>query len=141
MTAREYLQQYGEAVRNSERLKREYITELELIDAVGSTLGGDGLPHGNGISRKTEDKAIRLAEKAAALRDARIEAIRIRQEIFETIQSVPGAKGEVLYERYIKLKSWDEIAEAVGYTKRHARNIHDEALTYVEDFLLFPPCE
>lgn len=141
MTAKEYLQQYGEAVRNAERLKREYIRELELIDAVGSTLGGDGLPHGNGISRKTEDKAIRLAEKAAALRDARIEAIRIRQEIFETIQSVPGAKGEVLYERYIELKSWDEISEAVGYTKRHARNIHDEALAYVEDFLLFPLCE
>ena len=147
MTAKEYLQQYGEAVRVAERLKTEYDQELLKIDAVRSTLGGDGTPHGTGISRATEDKAIRLADKALELKDAELDAIRIRQEVFDLIRTVPGEKGDVLYERYInlvedketgrlRLKTWDEVAEAVKYSKRHARNLHDEALDIVQHFLL-----
>lgn len=138
MNAKEYLQQYGEAVRIAERLKKEYDHELLKIDSVRSTLGGDGTPHGGGISKSTEDKAIRLADKALELKDAEFEAIRIRQEVFSMINRIPGKKSDVLYERYINLKSWDEVAAAVGYSKRHARNLHSEALDDVKHFLLFP---
>lgn len=147
MTAKEYLLQYDEAVRVAERLKTEYDQELLKIDAVRSTLGGDGTPHRTGISRATEDKAIRLADKALKLKDAELEAIRIRQEVFDLIRTVPGEKGDVLYERYInlvedketgrlRLKTWDEVAEAVKYSKRHAQNLHDAALEVVQHFIL-----
>ena len=132
MTAKEYLQQYGEAVRVAERLKTEYDQELLKIDAVRSTLGGDGTPHGTGISRATEDKAIRLADKALELKDAELEAVRIRQEVFDLIRTVPGEKGDVLYERYINLKSWGEVAAAVGYSERHVYNLHREGLADVD---------
>ena len=136
MTAKEFLQQYGEAVRIAERIKTEYDQERDLIDSVRSALGGDGVPHGGGISKATENKAIRLADKALELKDAELEAIRIRQKVFDVIRTVPGEKGDVLYERYINLKSWDEVADSVGYSKRHARNLHDEAIDIVQHFLL-----
>lgn len=136
MTAKEFLQQYGEAVRIAERIKTEYDQERDLIDSVRSALGGDGVPHGGGISKATENKAIKLADKALELKDAELEAIRIRQKVFDVIKTVPGEKGDVLYERYINLKSWDEVADSVGYSKRHARNLHDEALDIVQHFLL-----
>ena len=136
MTAKEFLQQYGEAVRIAERIKTEYDQERDLIDSVRSALGGDGVPHGGGISKATENKAIKLADKALELKDAELEAIRIRQKVFDVIRTVPGEKGDVLYERYINLKSWDEVADSVGYSKRHARNLHDEALDIVQHFLL-----
>lgn len=136
MTAKEYLQQYGEAVRQAERLQIEYDRERDLIDSIRSALGGDGTPHGGGISKATENKAIKLADKALELKDAELEAIRIRQKVFDVIRTVPGEKGDVLYERYINLKSWDEVANSVGYSKRHARNLHDEALEVVNHFLL-----
>ena len=136
MTAKEFLQQYGEAVRIAERIKTEYDQEQDLIDSVRSALGGDGVPHGGGISKATENKAIKLADKALELKDAELEAIRIRQKVFDVIRTVPGEKGDVLYERYINLKSWDEVANSVGYSKRHARNLHDEALEVVNHFLL-----
>lgn len=132
MTAKEYLQQYGEAVRIAERLKTEYDQELLKIDAVRSTLGGDGTPHGTGISRATEDKAIRLADKALELKDAELEAVRIRQEVFDLIRTVPGEKGDVLYERYINLKSWGEVAAAVGYSKSRTHDLHNEALDMIK---------
>lgn len=136
MTAKEFLQQYGEAVRIAERIKTEYDQERDLIDSVRSALGGDGVPHGGGISKATENKAIKLADKALELKDAELEAIRIRQKVFDVIRTVPGEKGDVLYERYINLKSWDEVADSVGYSKRHARNLHDEAIDIVQHFLL-----
>ena len=136
MTAKEFLQQYGEAVRIAERIKTEYDQEQDLIDSVRSALGGDGTPHGGGISKATENKAIKLADKALELKDAELEAIRIRQKVFDVIRTVPGEKGDVLYERYINLKSWDEVANSVGYSKRHARNLHDEAIDIVQHFLL-----
>jgi len=136
MTAKEFLQQYGEAVRIAERIKTEYDQEQDLIDSVRSALGGDGVPHGGGISKATENKAIKLADKALELKDAELEAIRIRQKVFDVIRTVPGEKGDVLYERYINLKSWDKVADSVGYSKRHARNLHDEAIDIVQHFLL-----
>lgn len=136
MTAKEFLQQYGEAVRIAERVKTEYDQEQDLIDSVRSALGGDGTPHGGGISKAIENKAIKLADKALELKDAELEAISIRQKVFDVIRTVPGEKGDVLYERYINLKSWDEVADSVGYSKRHARNLHDEAIDIVQHFLL-----
>jgi DNA-directed RNA polymerase specialized sigma subunit len=132
MTVRKYLEQYGEAVRIAERLKTEYDQELLEIDNVRSTLGGDGTPHGTGISRATEDKAIRLADKALELKDAELEAVRIRQEVFDSIRRIQGTKGDILYEKYINLKSWDEVADTVGYSKRHVQRLHDEALPQVQ---------
>ena len=65
MRAKDYLKQYEDLNRIAQRCKTEYDLEIEKIDAIGSTLAGDpGMPHGTGISRKTEDKAIRLADKA-----------------------------------------------------------------------------
>lgn len=136
MTAKEFLQQYGEAVRIAERIKTEYDKEQDLIDSVRSALGGDGVPHGGRISKETENKAIKLADKVLELKDAELEAISIRQKVFDVIRTVPGEKGDVLYERYINLKSWDEVADSVGYSKRHARNLHDEAIDIVQHFLL-----
>lgn len=147
MTAKEYLQQYAEAVRVAERLKFEYAKELDLIDAVRSVSDNDGMPHGSGISKQTEEKAIRLADKALDYQSAQLDAIRVRQKVFDVINEVPGEKGAVLYERYInlvedketgrlRLKTWDEVANAVKYSKRHARNLHDEALEVVKHFLL-----
>ena len=136
MTAKEFLQQYGEAVRIAERIKTEYDQEQDIIDSVRSALGGDGTLHGGGISKATENKAIKLADKALELKDAELEAISIRQKVFDVIRTVPGEKGDVLYERQINLKSWDEVADSVGYSKRHARNLHDEAIDIVQNFLL-----
>ena len=132
MTAKEYLQQYAEAVRAVRRLQFEYQEELYLIDNVRSTLGGDGTPRSNAISKSVEEKAIRLADKALELKQAELDAIRIRQEVFDAISEIPEEKGDVLYERYINLKSWSEVAKAVGYSKSRTHDIHNEALQLVK---------
>ncbi len=135
MTAKEYLKQYEEAERIVQRLKTEYIQESEQVDSIRSALGGDGTPRGSGISKVTENRAIKLAEKAQALKDAEADALEIRQEIFKTINSISGEEGAVLYEKYINLHSWDGVADAVGFSKRHVQRIHEKALDLVKDVI------
>ena len=131
MTAKEYLNRYKEAERDVQRLKKEYKEELEKIDSIQSGLG-DGSPHGTGISKKVEMQALRLVDKALDCQQAIIDAIQIRQEIFDTVQKLTGAKKDVIYERYIQLKTWSSIAEDLHYAPRQIYYIHRAALEDIE---------
>ncbi len=127
LTSREYLKQYEEAERLVRRLENEYQEETEKIDSIRSSVG-DGTPHGGAISKTVEIQAMRLAEKALEWKQAELDAVRIRQEVVNVINQIPGEQGDVLYERYINLKRWDDVAEAVGYSVRQTHRIHQAAL-------------
>lgn len=131
MRAKEYLRQYEYANRKAERLKAEYEAELELVDSVRSTLGGDGMPHGSGVSKPVEDRAIRLADKAMCWKVAQLDALEKRQEVFELIHGIEGIEGDVLYEKYIKLRTWEDIADTLHYSVRGVQYAHGRALLIV----------
>lgn len=135
MTAREYLQQYRDADRLAKRLEREYTKEREMIDAVRSTADIDGLPHGNGIKKPVEDRAVRLADKAAEWKIAQLDALHVRQEIFETINKVGGDEAEVLVARYVDLLTWKEVERAVGWSWPKVRDFHRSGLKKIETLL------
>ena len=128
MTAREYLDQYRNADRLVQRLRYEYERELELIDTIKSTADIDDLPRGKRVSKLVEDKAIRLSDKAMELKIAELEALHIRQEIFETILSVGGDESDVLIERYINLKTWTDVCVSVHWSWYKVHELHQSAI-------------
>lgn len=132
MTAKDFLRQYEYAVKRIRRLEEEYEAETLLIDAVRSVSDNDGMPHGSGISKPTEEKAVRLADKKLRLTKARLEAIEIRQRLFDFVDQIDGDEGEVLYRRYVKLELWREVAAEMDYTERAVFQIHARALRIVE---------
>ncbi len=136
MKAKEYLRQYEELNRKALRYKSEYETESEKIDAIGSTLSSDaGMPHGTGISRRTEDKAIRLADAALKWKTAELEAIGKRQEIFDLIAGISGVEGDILYERYINLHKWEEVCVLIHMSWNGTHRAHRRALAIVQELL------
>ena len=135
MTAKEYLKQYQYAVDRVRRYEEEYENESLLIDSIRSASDNDGMPHGSGVSKPTEDKAIRLADRALRLTEARLEAIRIRQEVFDLIDSIDGIEGDVLYQRYVNLHKWEEICVLLHYSWQGIHLIHRRALAIVESRL------
>jgi DNA-directed RNA polymerase specialized sigma subunit len=132
MKAKKFLKQYEYAKQRAEKCKRTYELEMERIDAIGSTLAGDGTPHGSGISRKTEDKAIRLADKAQQWLDAEEEAQTKLEAIAELVCSIDGIEGQVLYQRYINLLTWEQVAETLCYSLPGVFNVHQRALEIVD---------
>ena len=136
MTAKEFLKQYEYAAARATQRRRVYELEVERIDAIGSTLSNDpGMPHGTGISRKTEDKAIKLADAAQEWRKAEAEAVAALERVYQLIDSIPGVEGKVLYERYINLRTWENVAEELHYSLPGVFNVHQRALLIVEEKL------
>lgn len=135
MTAKEYLKQYERAVKRAQRYRQQYEEESALIDAVRSLSDNDGMPHGSGISKPTEEKAIRLADRRMRLIRAELEAIRIKQDLFDFIDSIEGIEGDVLYHRYIRLLKWEEVCLIVHYSWPNTMRIHRRALERVQKII------
>ena len=133
MTAKEYLRQYEELTKRAELLRAEYEEEKESIDAIRSSVG-DGTPHGGSVSKLVEIRALKLIDKALELKQAELDAIQSRQEIYDFIRNIPGVKGRILNWRYVKLvTNWDQIGDEVGYSGRHARRLHGEILRELDE--------
>lgn len=135
MTAIEFLEQYKEAQQIANRLKAEYEKESEILDSITSPLGSDGMPRSGKISQSTERKAVKLAEKLTEYEEAQLDALRIKRDVFRVVNMVPGDSGDVLYERYIKLSSWRQIADNLGYSERQCYNLRNEGLDVVKELI------
>ena len=132
MTAREFLNQYREADRIARRLRAEYERELELIDAIKSTSDIDGLPRGKQLSKVVEDRAVRLADKAAEWKIAELDALHLRQEVFDVVNRIEGVPGEVLFLRYVQLRPWREICSVIPMSWSNVRRHHERGLSEIE---------
>ena len=135
MTAKEYLEQYGDAVRYEAQVREEYREQIEQIDNIRSSLGGDGLPRSHDIRREVEEKAVELAEKAQELKEAEIWAVSTRQQIYRAIEAVPGIPREVLIERYVHLKKWEDVARAVNYSVSHTHVLEQRGLEFIQNMI------
>lgn len=133
MTAKEFLRRYEYADLRAKRYEDEYKLEHELIGSI--SINYDGMPHGNGISRKTENDALKLAEKAERCVTARLDAIRVRQEVFDLISDIDGFEGEILYQRYIKLLKWEAVCIVVHLSWYAVHDHHKKALAIVQNRL------
>lgn len=132
MKAIQFLRQYKEADRVVRRLRSEYEIECELIDAIRSTSDIDGMPHGNGIKKTVEDRAVRLADKAAELKIAELEALHQRQVVFDAIVNVKGVEGDILFMRYIELMTWRDVCQKIPMAWSNVRRHHMNALAEIE---------
>ena len=130
MTAKEYLRRYEYADLRAKRYEEEYRLEHELIGSI--SINYDGMPHGTGITRKTENEALRLAEKAERCVEARLDAIRIRQEVFDFISDIDDYEGEILFQRYVNLLKWEEVCVAVHLSWYAVHDHHRKALAIVQ---------
>lgn len=135
LKAKDYMDKYGDACRRVRQCEEQLARENLNVDAIRSASDNDGMPHGRNISRPTEDKAIRLVDKGMNLFDARDEARRIQREIFEVAYQVGGVEGDVLIERYIKLKDWRDVYKAVNYAESQAHRYHRAGLDKVADII------
>lgn len=135
MTAERYLRQYEWALKMIRRCEKEYEEERLMIDAVRSPSDNDGMPHGTGTSNPTADKVEHIMAAAERLFDAKLEAIRIRQEIFDTIVSIGGLEADVLLERYVYLNKWEDVCLAVNYTWPTVRLAWHRGLDKVQEII------
>lgn len=60
-----------------------------------------------------------------------MEAVEIRQRVFDVVIQVKGFPGNVLFERYICLEHWDAICNKLGKSWNTIHNYHRTGLEAV----------
>lgn len=138
MTAKEYLMQYKKLSTKIKLLEEDIISLTATIGSVPVPKDKD-MPRMRNTSNTTEDKLVKLIDLKKDREEAVIKARLKAVEISETIMSLadtddPDASTymKLLYDRYILLMPWNEVAEAISYNENYARgDLHGRALKAV----------
>lgn len=106
----------------------------EQMDSL--TIDLDGMPRGTAVSDKTGELATQLADYEEKLIDARSNAWSIRMNVVNTIGKLTDSTySQLLYKRYIELKTWERIAAELNYSYMHITRLHGYALAEIENVL------
>lgn len=128
MTAKEYL----DNIRSIER--RLKTKESELVKLQRDIVCLQAIDYS--VERISGTKSSDISDKVAklyalkAIVDAEWDKlIDLRQEARSYIVQMPSYQQQaVLIERYINVKSWEEVAASLNITERHIHRIHNKAV-------------
>lgn len=135
MTAKAYLMQVRKARAKIEQMK-EQLEELRAASGIPVQPDGERVlssPAQGGCA----DIAVRVVQLEHDLEHKLIEFYELRIRMLELIHSISGSWQyiDILYRRYIKGESFEEISVAIGYTFRHITRLHGEALKAFQEVL------
>lgn len=127
---KQYLNGYRRHVQKINRIEAE-IEEIRQMKLYPSG-GNDGMPHGSSQG-DLSDFAAKLTAKEEELYREGVEQVKIYRDIDWRISQLENEnERDVLFYRYIKAKSWWEIAELMGYTERWITELHGRALAHLK---------
>ena len=124
---KEYLKQYGKALRQEKRIEEE-LERLKLDRMLPGALAADGLPKSSNLS-DLSDYMAKIDELERKLIRQRRKKVQIRTEIRERIEELDNEKEkDVLTKRYIDCEGWNRICDETGYRWTQVHRNHSEAL-------------
>lgn len=136
MTAKEYLSRYREAIIKADGI-RDSISELRARqEQVGSPAYSDmpKAPSDGDLA----DYIARLDARERKLTEQLNLCARIREEIEHTLDVLDKdfpMEAAMLRKRYIAGKTWETIADEMGYMERNIYVLHGKALLHVSEIL------
>jgi DNA-directed RNA polymerase specialized sigma subunit len=111
------------ALQEEQRQLEESLSTLQSFDyqkPIVKSSGGRGSVEN--VAIQVADGKERIARKISTL-------IAAKDAARELIERLPeGAERNVLVQRYILLRSWEQTAVELGYSYRHVIRLHGEAL-------------
>ena len=127
---KEYLRQYRKHGRKIKRIEAE-IEEIRSMKMYPSQ-NSDGMPRGSNQSDMS-DYAAELTSKEEDLYQEGIKQVNTYRDISHKIKCVEDEdERDVLFYRYIKGKSFWEIAQLMDYSESWIHELHGRALKKIE---------
>lgn len=133
MDARSYLNQ-ARVIDAKIQAKRDEITKIESLLLQGVSFEEKvGTSSGN----KNERIIFHLMELKDELNRQLMELVDKQVEIMETIDKLQsGPEIAILHKRYLQFKTFQVIADEVGYSTRQVYRIHDDAVLHIQQFVI-----
>lgn len=113
----------------------ELLCDIEKLETKAMKVTGysDGQPKGNATTDKVGNNAVKIADLKSLL-DEKLDQVCIEKgELLKKIYKIQDSDlRRILRERYINLKSFEEIAVIMRYSYRHILRLHGQALKEYE---------
>ncbi len=135
MTISEYTQKIDH-LRWLIESKKERILALEAI-ATNTTAALTGMPHNpSSVQSRMADALLRKLEIENSIREDEASLQALKEVLGEAIERVSSPKHQaILYKRYIRNMTIDEIAVEISYSERTAKRLISEANRMLEEVL------
>ena len=135
MTISEYTQKIDH-LRWLIESKKEKILALEAI-ATNTTAALTGMPHNpSSVQSRMADALLKKLELENSIREDEASLQALKEALGEAIERVSSPKHQaILYKRYIRNMTIDEIAVEISYSERTAKRLISEANRMLEEVL------
>ena len=129
MTGKEYLSQAHRLIETIESYKEEIQSLSDIVSNSGIGERVQTSPAGDNIPKTVE----RIKDYKKKLENTLNSLVVLHDEINGVIEQVSDSDEKLLLRlKYINRKSWQEIADKMGYSERHVNRLHEKALLSVE---------
>lgn len=134
MTAKEYLKRFRAYTEKIRQLDNDLKTLEAERDSI--KLLADGMPSTGKISKRVEQIAVKIVDLQERTMAERAKYLEKRAEVRQVILMVPDDRqARVLDLRYIQGKTWEEIADIMGFGERQIYRFHGYGLLQVEKII------
>ena len=112
--------------------KLEQLSALQdMVTKTTSVMNDDVVSHTRNV-HSMQDVIGRIIDMQHEINDDIDRLVDLKQEIMQVIKSIQNPEYQTLLElRYLCFKSWDCIAEIMGYNVRHVYRVHNDAIQQV----------
>ena len=80
-----------------------------------------------------QDIIVKIVDMKAEINTDIDHLVDLKREIMQVVKAVPNPEHQTLLElRYLCFKSWEDVAQELGYNVRHIYRLHDEAVEQIK---------
>ena len=131
MTRKEYLNQAYWLDRRIDSKLEQLSALKEMATKTTSIMNDDVVSHSRNL-HSLQDVISKIIDMQAEINNDIDHLVNLKQEIMQVIKGVQNPEHQILLEqRYLCFKSWESVAEELGYNIRHVYRLHDEAVEQI----------
>lgn len=131
MTRKEYLNQAYWLDRRIDSKLEQLSALKEMATKTTSIMNDDVVSHSRNL-HSLQDVISKIIDMQAEINNDIDHLVNLKQEIMQVIKGVQNPEHQILLEqRYLCFKSWESVAEELGYNVRHVYRLHDEAVEQI----------
>ncbi|MBO5570662.1 MAG: DUF1492 domain-containing protein [Clostridia bacterium] len=131
MTRKEYLNQAYWLDRRIDSKLEQLSALKEMATKTTSIMNDDVVSHSRNL-HSLQDVISKIIDMQAEINNDIDHLVNLKQEIMQVIKEVQNPEHQILLEqRYLCFKSWESVAEELGYNVRHVYRLHDEAVEQI----------
>lgn len=132
MTAKEYLNQAYWLDRRIDSKLEQLSALKDMATKTTSVMSDDVVSHTRNV-HSIQDVIAKIIDMQAEINADIDQLVDLKREIMQVVKAVQNPEHQTLLElRYLCFKSWEDVAEELGYNVRHIYRLHDEAVEQIE---------